>query len=52
MKLVKISFKPDTPEGREICDAIDKAQGSKLLQEALANHLHAAMRSGLRQLQR
>ena len=49
MRLVKVSFTPDTCVGRDICDAIDKAQGSELLQEALKNHLQAAMRAGLAQ---
>jgi hypothetical protein len=50
MRTVKVRFKVDTLDGREICDAIDKARGSDLLQAALRNHLQAAMRAGLRQL--
>lgn len=49
MRLVKVSFTPDTSVGRDICDAIDKAQGSEILREALRNHLQAAMRAGLAQ---
>ncbi|MEZ0197654.1 hypothetical protein AB9U01_26760 [Pseudomonas qingdaonensis] len=50
MRLVKVKFKPDTKEGRDICEAIDKAEGSDLLQQALRIHLLAAMRAGLRHL--
>jgi len=52
MRTVKVKFKPDTKAGREICDAISKAQGSELLQAALQNHLQSAMREGLRWLTR
>ncbi|WP_280042016.1 hypothetical protein [Pseudomonas sp. Hg5Tf] len=49
MRLVKVKFKPDTKEGREICDAIDRAEGNVLLENALRIHLQTAMRAGLRE---
>lgn len=52
MRVVKVKFKPDTEVGREICDAIAKADGNELLQAALRNHLQAAIREGLRWLTR
>lgn len=52
MRVVKVKFNPGTKVGREICDAIAKAEGGDLLQAALRNHLQAAMREGLRWLTR
>ncbi|CAB5577472.1 Uncharacterised protein [Pseudomonas putida] len=52
MRIVRVKFKPDTKEGRDICDAISKADGNELLQAALRNHLQSAMREGLSWLTR
>lgn len=50
MRKVKVAFKPDTTAGREICDAIDRAEGNDLLQQALEQHVRRLVLAGLRQL--
>ena len=50
MRKIKVTFKPSTPEGREICEAITKAEGSDLLQMALHRHLQQAFQDGLKAL--
>ena len=50
MRKIKITIKPSTPEGREICEAITKAEGSDLLKMALQSHLQQAFQAGLKTL--
>jgi len=50
MRKITVTFKPSTPQGREICEAITKAEGSALLKMALQSHLQQAFQAGLKTL--
>ena len=47
MVRVKVGFNTSSEEGRMVCDAIDRAKGSPLLEDALQRQLHRYLLSGL-----
>ena len=49
---IKVNFTRATAEGRQVCEAIETAEKSPLLKEALRLHIQWLVRVGIAELQK
>ncbi|WP_280041203.1 hypothetical protein [Pseudomonas sp. Hg5Tf] len=50
MRTIRLTFKPDTTTGREMCEAIGRAEGNDLLHQALEQYIRRLALAALREL--